>query len=142
MKNNIKEDNCNLKLDDYKNVIMNCQNNKYLRGCINFLIKSITKTVYNIFIYLKLYSRNSQLRKLINKINKKKKLKYYFSLYHKKITENKKYKNTQKNKSINLNGNYFINKNKINKENKKNVKIVFNNKTNRYELVEKDLSDN
>ena len=148
MKNNIKEDNCNLKLqlDDYKNVIMNCQNNKYLRGCINFLIKSITKTVYNAFIYLKLYSRKSQLRNIINKINQKKKLKYYFSLYNKRITENgnKKCKNKQKSKSlnININGNYFINKNKINKENKKNVKIVFNNKTNRYELVEKDLTDN
>ena len=147
MKNNIKEDNFNLKLklDDYKNVIMNCQNNKYLRGCINFLIKSITKTVYNIFIYLKLYSRNSKLRNIINKINKKKKLKFYFSLFNKKITENenKKSKNA-KSKSINItiNSNYFINKNKINKENKKNIKIVFNNKANRYELIEKDLADN
>ena len=121
---------------------MNCQNNKYLRGCINFLIKSITKTVYNIFIYLKLYSRNSQLRNIIKKINKKKKLKYYFSLYNKTITENKKCKNIQKSKNLNCNGNCFINKNKINKENKKNRKIVFNNKTNRYELVEQDLTDN
>lgn len=142
VKNNIKDDGSNLKLDDYKNVIMNCQNNKYLRGCINFLIKSITKTVHNIFIYLKLYSRNSHLRYIINKINKKKKLKYYFSLYNKKLTENKKCKSTQKNKSINSIGNYYINKNKIIKENKKNIKIVFNNKTNRYELVEKDLTDN
>ena len=141
-RNNIREDNYNLKLDDYKNVIMNCQNNKYLRGCINFLIKSITKTVYNIFVYLKLYSRNSKLRNIINKINKKKKLKYYFSLYNKKIIENKKCNNAQKNKNINSNANYFINKNKINKDNKKNIKIVFNNKTNRYELVEKDLTDN
>ena len=141
-KNNIIGDNFNLKLDDYKNVIMNCQNNKYLRGCINFLIKSITKTVYNIFIYLKLYSRNSQLRNIIKKINKKKKLNYYFSLYNKKIKENKKCKIMQKSKNINSNGNCFINKNKINKENKKNIKIVFNNKTNRYELVEQDLTDN
>ena len=122
-----------LKLNDYKNVIINCQNNKYLKGCINFLIKSISKVVYKIFIYLKFYSKYNQLKNTINKINEKKIKEYYLKLYMKKIEiqfdSNKSIVNNEKNEN-NIKYN-----NKINKSNKNNMKIIFNNKTNRYELI-------
>ena len=107
-------------LDNYKNISTNYQNNKYLNGCIKFLIKAIKRILYYIFSYLKNNSKYYQLKNVINKINNinnKRIEKYYLNLFMKKIKENKK-----KTKSEN-------------KENKKNKKIVFNNKTKRYELV-------
>ena len=113
IKNKNKVDHNQNNLIEYKNIIMNCQNNKYLKGCINFLIKAIKKLLLNIFINLKYYSKYYQLRNTINKINIKKIKNYYFTLFKKKI----KNKNSEKSK------------------NTKGKKIIFNEITKRYELV-------
>ena len=113
IKNKNKVDHNQNNFIEYKNIIMNCQNNKYLKGCINFLIKAIKKLLLNIFINLKYYSKYYQLRNAINKINIKKIKNYYFTLFKKKI----KNKNSEKSK------------------NTKGKKIIFNEITKRYELV-------
>ena len=101
------------KLQDYNKIIQNSQNDKYLKGCINFMIRAIKNIIYNIFIKLKIYLKYYQLKNIINIINNKKIKKYYFILL-KKASEKKNYKNdTIKN----------------------NKKIIFNTKTKRYELI-------
>ena len=78
------------------------------------MIKSIKKLLYKIFLLLKFNSNYYKLKNIINKINNKKIVKIYFSLFLKKTKENKKH---------------------INNRNKKGKKIVFNNMTKRYELI-------
>ena len=112
---NINNGLCNrqINLEDYNNIVINCKNNKYLKGCVNFLIKAIKRLLFNIFIYLKFYGKYYKLKNIVNKINNKKVEKLFFILFMKKIKENKNQKN---------------------KENKKNKKIIFNPITSRYEL--------
>ena len=106
--------NDKIKLQDYNKLIQNSQNDKYLKGCINFMIRVIKNIIYNIFIKLKIYLKYYQLKNIINIINNKKIKKYYFILL-KKASEKKKYKNdTIKN----------------------NKKIIFNTKTKRYDLID------
>ena len=109
-KSNKKNDNKSNILEN-KKIIENFQNNKYLKGCIKFLIKTIKKILFNIFKNLKYYSKYYKLKNSINKINDKKIKEYYFHLFNKKIIKLNRGKNT------------------------KGKKIVFNEITKRYELV-------
>ena len=61
------------KINDCKNIIINFQDNKYLKGCVNFLIKIITKVIsLDLFRHLKKYSKYCAFKNLIIKINQKK----------------------------------------------------------------------
>jgi hypothetical protein len=119
------------KINDCNNIIINFQDNKYLKGCLIFLIKIIMKVIaLDMFRYLKRYSKYLGLKNIIIKLNKKKIEKFYFTQFCKKI---KKIKNTRKNKNCinSKNGGKNNNKNSF----KKNKKIIFNSVTKRYELV-------
>ena len=119
------------KINDCNNIIINFQDNKYLKRCLIFLIKIIMKViVLDMFRYLKKYSIYLGLKNIIIKLNKKKIEKFYFTQFCKKI---KKIKNTRKNKNCinSKNGGKNNNKNSF----KKNKKIIFNSVTKRYELV-------
>ena len=74
------------KINDCKNIIINFQDNKYLKGCVNFLIKIITKVIsLDLFRHLKKYSKYCAFKNLIIKLNQKKIEKFYFSQFCKNV---------------------------------------------------------